>query len=290
MRSNKGKKSRHSKIRNTGIIFECLLRQVTADVIAGVKSSSALKILKTNFHESTELGKEVLLYNTLLNEKFNSDKKASYLIEQTLNEYKNLNKQNLKREKYNVIKSISENYKVAEFLSSQISEYKTYASIYKLFELSDDMNPEEKTETYFNILENITTTTDKEIQLSNLKSGKDLKEDEDLRVLTYKVLLEKFNSKYTNLDSNQRKLLRKYINNISNTNSLKEHIQDSLPSLKSNLTKYKKNVKDKVVKIKLNEAIKSVDKLCEIKTNNVKDKVVITMLRYYQLLSELKKK
>lgn len=290
MRSNKGKKSRHSKIRNTGIIFECLLRQVTADVIAGVKSSSALKILKTNFHESTELGKEVLLYNTLLNEKFNSDKKASYLIEQTLNEYKNLNKQNLKREKYNVIKSISENYKVAEFLSSQISEYKTYASIYKLFELNDDMNPEEKTETYFNILENITTTTDKEIQLSNLKNGKDLKEDEDLRVLTYKVLLEKFNSKYTNLDSNQRKLLRKYINNISNTNSLKEHIQDSLPSLKSNLTKYKKNVKDKVVKIKLNEAIKSVDKLCEIKTNNVKDKVVITMLRYYQLLSELKKK
>ena len=100
----------------------------------------------------------------------------------------------------------------------------------------------------------------------------------------------KFPSKYTNLDSNQRKLLRKYINNISNTNSLKEHIQRSLPSLKSNLIKYKRNVKDKVVKIKLNEAIKSVDKLCEIKTNNVKDKVVITMLRYYQLLTELKKK
>ena len=290
MRSNKGKKSRHSKIKNTGIIFECLLRQVTADVIAGVKSSNALKILKTNFHESTELCKEILLYNTLLNEKFDSDKKASYLIEQTLSEYKKLNKQQLKREKYNVIKSISENYKVNEFLSSQINEYKTYASIYKLFELENNMNPEEKTETYFNILENITTTTDKEIQLSNLNDRKNLKEDEDLRVLTYKVLLEKFNSKYVNLDSNQRKLLRKYINNISNTNSLKEHIQKSLPSLKSNLIKYKSKVKDDVVKIKLNEAINSMNTLCEIKTSNVKDKVVITMLRYYQLLSELKKK
>ena len=279
MRSNKGKKSRHSKIKNTGIIFECLLRQVTADVIAGVKSSNALKILKTNFHESTELGKEILLYNTLLNEKFDSYKKSSYLIEQTLSEYKKLNKQQLKREKYNVIKSISENYKVNEFLSSQINEYKTYASIYKLFELETNMNPEEKTETYFNILENITTTTDKEIQLSNLNDRKNLKEDEDLRVLTYKVLLEKFNSKYVNLDSNQRKLLRKYINNISNTNSLKEHIQKSLPSLKSNLIKYKSKVKDDVVKIKLNEAINSMNTLCEIKTSNVKDKVVITMLR-----------
>ena len=69
---SKGRKVKHSKIKNTGIIFECLMRQVTADVISGQKKSYALDILKKNFNEHTELGKEIILYTTLLNEKFDT--------------------------------------------------------------------------------------------------------------------------------------------------------------------------------------------------------------------------
>ena len=148
------------------------------------------------------------------------------------------------------------------------------------------MKPEEKTETYFNILENI-TTKENTLTLSSL-SEDNKKDDKDLRILAYKVLLEKFNKKYSNLDFNQRKLLRIYINNISNTNSLREHIESEMPKLKTQLKKYSKNVENKIVKIKLKEAVNSVEKLCEMKNSNVKDKVVVTLLRYYELLNELK--
>ena len=285
MRS-KGQKVKHSKIRNTGIIFECLLRQVTADVISGKKKSEALSILKRQFNEHTEIGKEIVLYTTLLNEKFDSDKKADYLISETLKEYSKLNKKQIKKDKYNVIKELKEHYNISEFLSSKIPNYRVYASIYKLFEMNQHMKPEEKTETYFNILENI-TTKENTLTLSSL-SEDNKKDDKDLRILAYKVLLEKFNKKYSNLDFNQRKLLRIYINNISNTNSLREHIESEMPKLKTQLKKYSKNVENKIVKIKLKEAVNSVEKLCEMKNSNVKDKVVVTLLRYYELLNELK--
>ena len=153
------------------------------------------------------------------------------------------------------------------------------------------MSPEEKTEVYFNILENITTKDN--INLSSVLSEnfekKVLNNDADLRILTYRTLLEKFNKKYSTLDKFQRSLLKAYINNISNANSLSEYISKNIPSLKENLNKYSKVVKNKVVKIKLKEAINSIDKICNIKSNKlVKDNVVTTILRYYELLRELK--
>ena len=279
---------KHSKIKNTGIIFECLIRQVTADVLENKNNSYALKILKTNFKENSELGKENALYSVLMKSKFKSDKKADYLIGEVLHKHSKLNSQQLKREKYNVIKSIKEYYNISNFFSSKIENYTIHASIYKLFEYNKNLSPEDKTEVYFNILENITTTS-KDINMSAmLKSSKNIPKDTDLRIITYRTLLEKFNKKYSSLDINQRNLIKAYINNISNINSLNEYIDVNLPKLKKDLKINSKFVKNKVVKIKLNEAINSIDKFCNIKSKNVKDNIVTTILRYYELLKELK--
>ena len=117
-----------------------------------------------------------------------------------------------------------------------------------------------------------------------------LPKDEDLRILTYKTLLEKFNSKYSKLNLPQKSLLKAYINNVSGTNSLKEYIDKIKPAIRDELKKYSKNLKDKVVKIKLAEAIKSIDNFCETKNStNVKDSTIIQTMRYLELLKELKK-
>ena len=283
MRSSKVK---HSKIRNTGLLFEFLLRQITADVLNKRDNSKAAHMIKKRFNERTELGKELALYNILINKKFNSDKKADYFINEVVSEKRKLNKYTLKREKYNLIKELKEEYNLQKFLSSKVKNYSVYASIYKLFEFKN-ISPAEKTESHFNLVEHVTTSKKNNIN-SSLSAV--LPKDEDLRIITYKTLLEKFNSKYTKLNYPQKSLLRAYINNVSNTNSLKEYIETVTPVIKRELKKYSKNLSDDVVKIKLKEAIKSTDKFLGVtKSNFVKDKVVVQTMRYMELLKELKK-
>ena len=289
------RKSKHSKIKNTGLIFEFLVRQVTSDLLTNDKNNHAVKIIKEFFNNKKELGKEIQLYNTLMNEKFKSDKKADFLIAETIRTYRQfVNQKELKKEKYNLIKEIKQYYNLQRFLSSKVDNYKLFASVYKLFENSKDMSPGEKTEVYFTILEHVTSNPklSTDISLSNISKYKNtLSEDKDLRILSYRYLLEKFNNKYSTLDGNQRTLLKAYINNISNTNSLKEYINERLPFIKKELIKYKNEVKGEVAKIKLKEAINSINKFCNVdsKSKIVDDAVVIQLMRYYELIKELKK-
>ena len=67
------RKLKHSKVRNTGLLFEFLLRQITADVLDKRNNSKAAHMIKQRFNERTELGKELALYNILINKKFNND-------------------------------------------------------------------------------------------------------------------------------------------------------------------------------------------------------------------------
>ena len=282
-------KLKHTKIRNTGLLFEFLLRQITSDVLNSDKKSVAVEIIKKRFNENTELGKELALYNIVLSKKFRSDKKAEYFINEVLDTRRQLKNTVLKREKYNLIKEIKDEYNLEKLLSSKVPNYKTYASIYKLFEFAKTMSPSQKTESFFNLVEHVTTEKDN-IKLSESIVGK-LPNDEDLRILTYKTLLEKFNQKYTKLSGAQKNLLREYINNISNTNSLKDTLKDIIKGLKEDLKTHSKNLKDEVVKIKMTEALKSINEFCGLndKSNVVKDEYVIQTMRYLELLKELKK-
>ena len=281
------RKVKHNKIRNTGLLFEFLLRQITSDVL-NKSNGKAVSIVKEKFNENTELGKELALYNILITKKFKSDTKADYFINEVMKARDDLNNSTLRRERYNLIKEIQSNYNLQKFMSSKVPNYKTYASIYTLFEYNKSLSPDQKTESFFNIVEHV-TTDDKSIKLS--ETVQTLPDDEDLRILTYRTLLEKFNQKYTKLSGAQKNLLREYINNISNTNSLKDTLKDIIKGLKEDLKTHSKNLKDEVVKIKMTEALKSINEFCGLndKSNVVKDEYVIQTMRYLELLKELKK-
>ncbi len=278
-------KFKHSKLRNTGLLFEFLLRQVTVDVLNKKKESPALKIIKSQFNEHTELGKELALYNLIMTKKFKSDKKADFFLSEVIRQRGKLNNMNLRREKYNVIATIKESYDVNQLFSSKVPNYKTFASVYKLFEGINEMGADEKTESYFIIIENVTT-------LKHTKNKSYIPEefkDKDLRILSYKTLLEKFNKKYTNLSDQQKKVLKEYISNISNTNNFSIFVETQIPKLKRKLNGKVKKVKDKVLKIKLQEAINCVDKFCLNESKQTDDNSVIQLLRYYELDKELDK-
>jgi len=277
--------TKHSKIRNTGILFELLTRQITVDVLNNNQKAAAAKILKEFFNKKTQLGKEYELYRVLTVENYTSEIKANHLVDAVVKARQKLNNSQLKREKYNVIKEIKRNYDINDFFMARIPNYKVNASIYKIFDSNVDGNPATETDSRFTIVEHVTRK-----QISNKKKDKKLvegykKQEKDLRLLAYTILVEKFNKKYSSLSQSQKKLLKEYINNISNTNSLKEFIESETTKVKTKLQSFLPKVNDKVTKIKLKEAINQADTL--VKGRIVEDKQVVTLMRYYQLVKEL---
>jgi len=277
--------TKHSKIRNTGILFELLTRQITVDVLNNDEKAAAAKILKEFFNKKTQLGKEYELYRVLTTENYTSEIKANHLVDAVVKARQKLNSSQLKREKYNLIKEIKKNYNVSDFFMSRIPNYKVNASIYKIFDVDYDSNPAGETESRYTIVEHVTRK-----QITNKKKDKELvegykKQEKDLRLLAYGILVEKFNKKYSSLSKQQKKLLKEYINNISNTNSLKEFIESETIRVKSKLQSLLPKVNDKVTKIKLNEAVNQAETL--MKGRIVEDKQVVTLMRYYQLVKEL---
>ena len=282
------RKLKHSKIKNTSILFELLTRQITADVLAG-KSTKSVKIVKKHFNENTELGKELQLYRILSEKHYESEGRAHDLFEMVLESRQKLSNSKLRNEKYNLIKEIKENYKVGDFFNGRISNYRLLASIYNVFQsqtLPTVFNPEETINSKFTVLEHITSKriSSKEAKAKILSEYN--KTDKDLRLLAYQILVDKFNQKYKTLNESQKNLLKHYINNISNTNSLREFVDSEAIKIKRILKIHIPKVTDTITKIKLTEAVKQIGNLTKGKIVN--EKQVLTLMRYYELVKEIK--
>ena len=275
---------KHNKIKNTGILFELLTRQITVDVLNDELDSSSIKILKEYFNSKTELGKENELYKILLEQKYKNLKHAEILVEAVIKNRRKLSNRRLKSEKYNLIKVIKENYDLTAFFNSRIPNYKELASIYNIFEGESsrkDYGAVIETDSKVTLLENITSPIHTRKKLKTSFS----KHEEDIRLLTYQLLVDKFNKKYSTLSENQKDLLREYINNLSNTNSLKEFIAAEVVKVKTILKTHLRQVNDKITKIKLTEVITHTD--IATQGNYVKDSHVVALMRYYELIKEL---
>ena len=275
---------KHNKIKNTGILFELLTRQITVDVLNGSDKSSAIKILKEFFNSKTELGKEYELYKILLEKKYSKSEQANMLVEAVIRNRRKLSNRRLKSEKYNLIKTIKESYSVTDFFNTKIPNYKVLASVYNVFEMEsakEKISPIEETDSKVTIIENICTIVKSKAKKKTLVES----EEQDLRLLTYQLLVDKFNKKYSNLSENQKNLLREYINNLSNTNSLREFIDTEVIKVKKILKAHLTKVDDKITKIKLKEAISHTKTSTSGKF--VKDSHVVSLMRYYELIKEL---
>ena len=286
------KKIKHSKFKNTGVLFELLVRQITLEVLNGDKKETAKTIVREFFAPNTELNKELRLYDILLKEKYSSETKADRLVETVCDAHAKLNQSALSKEKFNLIKEVSAKFDIEQFLSSPITNYKVLASIYKVFESKRESNYDVKD--IFNskvtLIENITSKPSQKLQPTEdkklIESYK--QQDKDLRLLTYKILVETFNKKYTNLDDSQKNLLKEYINNITNTTKFKDYVLSELPKIVAELKSIKSKVADKVTTIKLSETISVLEKMKMGK--GVSDNQVSSIMLSYELIKELKSK
>tara|TARA_Y100000389_G_scaffold119003_1_gene116183 strand:+ start:2285 stop:3124 length:840 start_codon:yes stop_codon:yes gene_type:complete len=276
-------KAKHSKYKNTGILFELLTRQITSETISN-NSPKAVSILKKFFGNNSTLLKEYQIYHALINKRFEKDASATVLIETLISAHSKLNKSALRRERYNLVREIKDTYNIEDFFKAKIPNYKIYASVYNLLE-NQDANPLSIVNSKVAILEHITNKNLPNKPKKEMVMEEYEKFDKETRALTYKMLMEKFNDKYSGLADNQRILLKEYVYNVSNSPKLKAFLNKEIEIVKSEIETLSENV-DQVTRIKLNEVRSLIKPLC--KKSFVHDDNVINLLNYYKLINELK--
>ena len=280
-------KIKHSKYKNTGILFELLVRQITADTLKG-GDSPAINILKEYFVK-TSLGREYKLYESVLKSNVLNEGKANIVISTILESSKGFNRTTLRKQKYNLINEIKKHYNLDIFFGAKIKNYKELAALYTLIEshnLETNTNVDQVIDNKITILEYLTKqeVNTKEVKEDVLKEFQTY--DKDLRILTYKVLLEKFNSKYDNLSNEQKQVLKEFINSVDSAPGLRDFYNVKINELKSSLNKEAKTIKDKATQIKITEVAKylvELDKKAKVNNDNLVD-----LLQYFELVKEIK--
>jgi len=277
---------KHSKYKNTGILFELLVRQITADTLSGTDSPT-VNILKKYFTK-TELGREYKLYESFFKHTNTTEAKADMVISTLIESSKQLNRSILRRQKYNLIKEIKNHYDLEEFFKTKLPNYKAQAALFTLLEVynSENLsNPNQIIENKTVLLEYLVKSpiNKKEVKENILEEFR--QQDKDIRVLAYRVLLEKFNDKYADLNPHQKLILKEFINSVDNTPKLREFYNTKINEIKNTLLTLNKKVTNKAIQIKVNEVVNILPNLG--KTDKVNDDHLINLLQHYQLVEEL---
>ena len=234
------------------------------------------------------MGKEYQLYNFLLNEKARDTSHAERIISVVLESRAQLDCKKLAQQKYDLIREIKEIYPIDSFLKANIKNYRIFASIYKIFEnkTSSKFDVQEVIQSRESLIESLCSAVSKKTDNEENLLEYYKQQSEDIRLLAYKLLLEGINTKYKDFDDSQKKLIREYILNISNTNSLSNYVCEEIEKIKKIIANSKNKITDnQVVAIKLSEITNVLEKVKP--TTVVKDNHIMALLLSYELVKEL---
>jgi len=280
-------KVRHSKYKNTGLIFELLVKQVAADTLNN-RDSKAVSLIKKYFTGKTALAKELKLYEFVIKNTNVNATKAESIVSTILELSQKIDRAAAKKQRYNLVKEIKEGYDESDLFTIKVPHYKALAATYCLLEAHTNpevVNPEVLIENKTTVLEHLTGKEQEAQEVKDTLLEEYSKYEEDLRLLTYKVLLEKFNGEYASLLPEQKNLLREFIASVESNNKLFTLVNEQLSVIKSSLKASTIIVDDKVVALKLNEIAGNIEPLA--KGTKVDDSHLLNLMQYHQLLHEI---
>ena len=272
-----------NKLKNTGILFELLTRQVTNEVLTG-KKQKARQLIETYF-TNTELGKEYLLYNTLEKKKNLTESGAVQLFDTIEKLYEKLDHKKLESQKYSLIREIKQTYPNAEFFNSRIPQYRLFGSIQQWLTASKStqfVHPDAIQKPRQTIFEHLTLPTESEVD--TLNEYRNLTRED--KYMVYKLMLENFNDTYsTKVSETQRGILSEYLLAMSNNEKLTRFVEQKQVVAKTLLTESKQKLGTGELATKLEQVIESIQPFK--KGYVVRDSDVVTLLQHFELADEL---
>ena len=281
-------KIKHSKFRNTGLIFELLVKQIAADTLDN-KDSSAVKVMKKYYSGTSSLAKEYKLYEFIIKNKNVTQSKAEAILSTITEVSRKLDQKTLRSQKYELISEIKKYYDLDEFFGMQVRDYKPLAALYCLLEAQNNdnlINPQVLIDNKTTILEHLTSAPQNEEEVKDTLIEEYSKYDKDLKLLTFKILLEKFNDKYKNLLPEQKNILKEFITSVNSQSRLRTLVNEEMNKIASAVRNLSAKVKDEVVKIKLDEVAKTIKPLSN--KDRITDNHLVNLMQYYDLVNELK--
>lgn len=278
---------KHSKYKNTGLIFELLVKQIAADTLSR-QDSPAVKVLKKFYTGKSSLVREFRLYEYILKNRGVSQMKGETILSTITEVSRKIDRAAIKKQKYELIAEIKNSYDLDEFFSMKVRDYKPLAALYCLMEAqnSDLVDPQFIVNNKTTLLEHLTETKQSENDVKDTLVEEYAKYDKDLRLLTYKILLEKFNGAYDNFLPEQKSILREFINASESQVKLRTLINEELTKVSAAVNELKEKVTDDIAKIKLDEVSKNITPISN--KTKIGDNHIINLLQYYELVNELR--
>jgi len=281
-------KIKHSKFKNTGLIYELLIKQIAADTLEN-RPSPAIKILKKYYSGKSFLAKEYKLYEYITKNKGIGRDKAETVLS-TINEIsRKLDQASLKNQKYNLIADIKESYNLEHFFSAKVRDYKALAALYCLLEAQNNselVDPQIFVDNKTTILEHLTEQVQDKGDVRQSLIEEYSNYEKDLKLLTYRILLEKFNKKYATLMPEQKRILKEFITSVDSTTKLREFVNSALENVRLQLIELTELVQDDILKIKLNEVVDNISPLSN--KEKVDTETLAILMQYYELIKEIK--
>lgn len=276
---------KHQKKRNTGLLYEFLVRAISSYLVEGnnAKSSQALKILKKYYNKDTQLYNEFKLINALVKTHVRSENTASSLLGEAKNVARKLNHSQIDKEKSNLIRDINHQLNDPMFYDRTVNEYRIYATSNVLIKEWNSQHPDlEKLALYEEQVARWLTTEKKE-EDSTLLEG-----STGSNRLLIKVMLEKLNKKYEGVFNNEQKdICKSYLWSVTKDdfNIVSNKLKSVTESLISTIDDYKlHNSTNTYICEKLNDV---KNKLLTESFDSVDDSQVVRYMQYIKLKEEL---
>ena len=274
----------HNKKRNTGVIYEQLLKNVSKCLVEGDRKRAqiCLNILERHFRQGTELYREFRLFNALANCEISASPVAAVIITEAKEAARHANRDSLEREKGYLIAEI--NRKLGQdFYDTHFDRYRDYATIQVLLNTWRSPSPDL----------GVLFDYEKKLVEAMLRQKQSLAQDEtehhgDISALVVNIMTEKLNSKFSSsLTDQQRNVIREYVFSPPGTD------QTKLKTTMSEIKRVAIRDLDDYLKRESNEYIVShagdVRRLLESLENDVvDDEAIVKFLTASKLSQEIK--
>ena len=277
-------KTSHNKKRNIGLVYELLLRSISSALVEGnqERANISIDIMKKRFAPETEIFSEFRIFNAIMNTNITDTSVAAGILTEAKNAIKSIDYKNLYFEKSKLISEINKTIQDPNFYKRRVPNYRELATVGMVINQWRQGDKSNLSQQVINEQRLI------EFMLTDKTSNQNIEEMTDSRAdnLVVKIMTEKINESYKDLNNEQKHILGQYA--VYSSNNDNESLSAFLKTIKENSLKslgsLKETTDNTILLSKVDKVIENVKCLAE---SNITDSDLAKYLKVSELKSQI---